>query len=193
VFETDAGTTGLKRSRANRLAGRQVRSNQTTASTSHRPAFDRWYQTAWPKLVGSLVVITRDRDVAEDVASEAMLRMYERWDTVEVERPDAWVHTVAVNLARRRAVRLALELRHASSTAKVLDAAPSLEPVLWHAVAGLPRQQRIAVALRYVGDLTEAEVAAAMDRSPGTIAATLSTARARLRQTLGPTFLEDER
>ena len=33
------------------------------------PAFEDWYREAWPKLVGSLVVIVGDRDVAADVAA----------------------------------------------------------------------------------------------------------------------------
>lgn len=169
----------------------EASSTHDPRATSTSRTFDAWYRTTWPQLVGSLVVITRERGIAEDVASEAMLRMYERWDSDEVSNPSAWVHTVAVNLARRRARRLALEIRHARAAKKVLDATPTLEPALWVAVAALPRQQRTAIALRYVGDLTEAEVAVAMNRSPGTVAATLSAARAQLRKALGPTFQED--
>jgi RNA polymerase sigma-70 factor (ECF subfamily) len=156
-------------------------------------AFPAWYRSTWPKLVGALVVVTGDRAVAEDVASEAMLRMYERWERGEVANPTAWVHAVAINLARRRARRVLLELRQQRAVKRVAETTPSLEPALWEAVAALPRQQRTAVALRYIGDLTEAEIAAAMGRSTGTVAATLSNARGRLRDTLGPDFTEEPR
>jgi RNA polymerase sigma factor (sigma-70 family) len=48
------------------------------------------------------------------------------------------------------------------------------------AVQRLPARPRTAVVLRYVADLTEAEVAEAMGVAPGTVAATLSNARRRL-------------
>ena len=48
------------------------------------------------------------------------------------------------------------------------------------AVQRLPARARTAVVLRYVADLTEAEVAEAMGVAPATVAATLSNARRRL-------------
>ena len=51
---------------------------------------------------------------------------------------------------------------------------------MWQAVTALPPRMRTAFALRYLGGLTEAEVAAAMGVAPGTVAATLHDARRRL-------------
>ena len=53
-------------------------------------------------------------------------------------------------------------------------------------VADLPPRTRTAVALRYVADLTEAQVAEAMNVSRGTVASTLSSARQRLAAVLAP-------
>jgi RNA polymerase sigma-70 factor (ECF subfamily) len=47
-------------------------------------------------------------------------------------------------------------------------------------VAKLPDRQRTAVVLRYVADLPEADIAAAMKVSRGTVASTLSDARKAL-------------
>lgn len=55
---------------------------------------------------------------------------------------------------------------------------------LWRAVAALPTRQREAVALRYVADLREAEVAAAMGVSVGAASASLAAARSRLAESL---------
>ena len=60
--------------------------------------------------------------------------------------------------------------------------APAIE--LWQAVGDLPRRQREAVVLRYIGDLTEAQTALAMGIAPGTAAATLSAARRSLARRL---------
>ena len=56
---------------------------------------------------------------------------------------------------------------------------------LWDAVAALPERERTAVALRYLGDLTEAQVAQTMGVAPGTVAATLHAARTHLAASLG--------
>lgn len=51
---------------------------------------------------------------------------------------------------------------------------------MWDAVRRLPRRQREAIALRYVLDLSEGEVAAVMGVATGTASATLVTARRAL-------------
>lgn len=48
----------------------------------------------------------------------------------------------------------------------------------------LPARERTAVALRHVADLPTASVAAVMGVAPGTVAATLHAARAKLRHAL---------
>jgi DNA-directed RNA polymerase specialized sigma24 family protein len=57
-------------------------------------------------------------------------------------------------------------------------AAPA--PEVWDAVASLPSRQRTAVALRYILDLPEAEVAKVMKVSRGSASASLTAARRRL-------------
>ena len=55
-------------------------------------------------------------------------------------------------------------------------------------LAVLPERQRLVVALTYVGDLSVAEVAAALDIAPGTVKASLWKARRNLEK-----HLNDER
>lgn len=50
------------------------------------------------------------------------------------------------------------------------------------ALEALPEKQRIALALRYVHDLSESEIAEAMECRPGTVGSLLSRARERLRR-----------
>jgi RNA polymerase sigma-70 factor (ECF subfamily) len=50
----------------------------------------------------------------------------------------------------------------------------------------LPERQRLALFLRYYADLDYATIAEALGISPGTVGATLSTARRVLRQALAP-------
>jgi RNA polymerase sigma factor (sigma-70 family) len=52
-------------------------------------------------------------------------------------------------------------------------------------MVGLPRRQREAVALRYLADLREVDVAAAMGVTPGAVKRHLSRGLAKLRTSLG--------
>jgi RNA polymerase sigma-70 factor (ECF subfamily) len=147
--------------------------------------FEAWYRGSAPRLAASLAVVAGDADIGREAAAEACTRALERWSRVgAMSSPEAWAHTVGVNLIRRRWRRAALERRLASGAGPLTPAPPSLDPELWVAVRGLPLRQRQAVALRYVLDLTQEQVAAAMGVAPGTAAATLTTARRQLRSVL---------
>jgi DNA-directed RNA polymerase specialized sigma24 family protein len=57
---------------------------------------------------------------------------------------------------------------------------PEIDIELWEVVRALPDRQRTAIVLRYVADLSEADIAIAMKVRRGTVASTLTQARARL-------------
>ncbi len=144
--------------------------------------FERWYEESHARLLGALVLVVRDRDLAEDLAAEACARCLARWERQgPPDDPTAWTYRVAVNDLRRRWRRAA---RHDELVATLVPPVPLApdDPALelWRAVAALPERARLAVALRYLAGLTEAQVAEAMDIAVGTVAATLSKARARL-------------
>lgn len=145
-------------------------------------SFEAWYRVAHPRLLASLTLVTRDRAAAEDIAAEACSRCLQRWDDGNPpDDPSAWTYTVAVNLARRTWRRRQRErelLTTMVAPASLTSGEPELE--LWRAVADLPDRARLAVVLRYLGGLGEAEIGSIMGIAPGTVAATLSKARTRL-------------
>lgn len=153
--------------------------------------FESWYRAAHPRLVRALTAVCGDSEVAADVTAEALARLWERWDAGAITNAEGWTFRVAVNLLRRRQRRLALERallgRERVSTAPE----PQVHPELWRALRELPQRQREAVALRYVADLTEADVAAAMGVATGTASATLASARRALADALGNVVWED--
>lgn len=154
----------------------------------HTPSgsFDRWYRAEHPRVLGLLTVVAGDADIAREVTAEAFVRALERWGRVEaMDSPAAWTYRVGVNLLRRRLRRAAFEGRlHPQDQGPAPP--PAVESELWDAVRALPVRQRTAVALRYVCDLPQAEIAAVMGVTAGTVSATLTAARRRLAADLRP-------
>lgn len=149
---------------------------------AERTEFEDWYAREHGPLVRALLVVTGDAELASDVVAEAFSRAYEKWERVRaLGNPTGWVYRVAINLLRRRWRRSGLERRwllrvgRPGSTVEV-----EAVPELWTAIAGLPRRQREAIALRYVADLSERQVAEVMGIAEGTASATLAAARRRL-------------
>jgi RNA polymerase sigma-70 factor (ECF subfamily) len=161
----------------------------TAPHDADEESFEQWYVRVWPRLV-RFVRAQAGRDAAEatEVAAEAMARAYERWEAGTVRDPTPWVYTVGLNLLRRRARRRALE-RHVLE--RLRRRPPSGEAWtpdvdLVQAIAELPARQRSAIYLRYVADLTQAEVAQVMGIAPGSAASLLHAARNKLEHRLGP-------
>jgi RNA polymerase sigma factor (sigma-70 family) len=113
-----------------------------------------------------------DRAEAEDVAQEAMLRLWKvapDWRQGEA-KVSSWLYRVATNLCTDRHRKA----RHSGEMPEVEPADPSLSAVaqmtqaarlaaLDAALAKLPERQRQAVVLRHIEGLTNPEIAAAMD------------------------------
>ena len=124
--------------------------------------------------------------MAEDAVQDAVIAAWERLERGDpIDRLDAWIATVALNRSRSGVRRLGAER---CARARLSAAAPS-EPGpdsvdVRRALAALPRRQREAAVLRYVLDLTTAEVATAMRTSEGTVKSTLAKARAHLADAL---------
>lgn len=150
-------------------------------TTTVASSFDAWYRAEHPRLLGLLTVAAGDADLGRDLTAEAFTRALERWDRVGgMASPSAWTYRVGVNLLRRRLRRAAVESRLWGTATAAPPSPAALEPDLWAAVRALPVRQRTAVALRYVCDLPQAEVAAVMGVTLGTVSATLTSARRSL-------------
>lgn len=150
-------------------------------------AFAAWYRSEHPRLLAAMTIVTHDLHTAQDVTAEAFARALAAWTRVSaMDSPTGWTYRVALNVARRRARRAALEqrlLRRMVPTETGLPVERSIE--LWDAVRALPPRARTAIALRYAAGLSEAEVATAMNVAVGTASATLSAARRALAIALG--------
>jgi RNA polymerase sigma-70 factor (sigma-E family) len=131
-----------------------------------------------------------DREDAADIAQEALARASVRWAKVTAgdRSPTPWVVRVAANLALDRWRRRKVAARYAASVAASERASANALPErvdLHRALAALPRRQREVVVLRYVADMAEADVAAALGCSTGTVKTHASRGLAALRVALG--------
>jgi RNA polymerase sigma-70 factor (ECF subfamily) len=151
--------------------------------------FDAWYSREAPRVLASVTLAVGDRWLAEDATAEAFARALERWSTVRDARsPAAWVFTVALNQVRSIARRREVERRFLRrSRPDVVHPAVEPDVALWRAVAGLPPRMRTVVALRYVADLPQAEIAEVLGVAPGTVASTQHDAPAKLAARLAET------
>ena len=164
----------------------------TSGKSADHDSFAEWYAKEYRSLVRTLILAVGDPDVAAEAASEAFARALQRWDRVqEMASPMGWTYAVALNVARRLFRRRRLEsivLRREIVLAPVRE--DSIE--IWDAVQRLPVRQRTAIALHYLSDLSQRDVAAAMGIAEGTVAAMLSQARQRLAIALSHSVGEEE-
>jgi RNA polymerase sigma factor (sigma-70 family) len=141
-------------------------------------------------LVAAVTAIVGDAHRAEEIVQDAFERCYRRWRRVShLDRPGAWVRRVAINEAISSTRRRGSEQR---ATARLVALAPtepagadplrSLEDeAIWAAVRALPRDQAVAVALRYGADLGIEEIAETVGSTPAAVKSLLHRARAALR------------
>jgi RNA polymerase sigma-70 factor (ECF subfamily) len=163
-----------------------------TGGTGTDITFEDWYRGEHARLLGLLTVVAGDPEEAREATAEAFTRALERWDRVGVmASPSGWTYRVGVNIVRRRLRRVSIE--RALLARRTPSPTPSaLEPEVWAALRSLPVRQRTALALRYVCDMTQAGVAEVMGIAPGTVSATLTSARRRMAELLGPQSIEEE-
>ncbi|MDQ2684156.1 MAG: sigma-70 family RNA polymerase sigma factor [Chloroflexota bacterium] len=147
---------------------------------------DLAFRTAW--------VITGDAAEADDAAQAAFVKAYfalPRFRSGSPFRP--WLLTIVANEARnrrtaagRRPMADLASIEHLAISGSAVDPEEQAvraerEARLISVLNGLREEDRTVIALRYFLDLTEAEMAAALDCRPGTVKSRLSRALARLR------------
>ena len=145
-------------------------------------------------LLRTAYLLTGNRSDAEDLLQTALAKTYLAWPRIrERHAVDAYVRRTMVNTRTswwrrdRHTTAVAGDEQLASAPATDRDpiADADLHDALWSALARLPRRQRAAVVLRYYEELSEAETAAALGVSVGTVKSTVSRGLARLREDAG--------
>jgi RNA polymerase sigma-70 factor (sigma-E family) len=149
--------------------------------------FAEYMAARQPGLLRTAYLLTGDRHTAEDLVQTALAKLYLSWDKVQRrELVDGYVRRILVNehnsLWRRSWKRREVTTEYVPETP-----APYDEPddgqgrALWEFVQTLPKKQRAAIVLRYYEELSEAETAAVLGVSVGTVKSQTSRALATMR------------
>ncbi len=146
--------------------------------------FDEAFAELFPRAVRLASRLLGNRAAAEDVAAEALARAYARWSKVSrLPYRDGWVLKVATNLAIDRLRRRTPEVL--PPAADDFEDAVHLRLALNAALLTLAPRQRQAISLRYLGGLSDREVALALGISLGSVKTHIHRGLHGLRTTLG--------
>jgi RNA polymerase sigma factor (sigma-70 family) len=139
-------------------------------------------------VVNAVALASGSYPAAEDAVQEALVRAWMRSEGGErLESLPAWVAAVALNQTRSGWRRTMAErrARHRMPQRAAIQTPPSEDHLeVARALSTLPRRQREVAVLRYLLEMTTAEVAAALGIGEGTVKSSLARAREHLTDAL---------
>ncbi|GIE98819.1 SigE family RNA polymerase sigma factor [Paractinoplanes rishiriensis] len=127
-------------------------------------------------------VLTGDRHLAEDLVQDALERTGMAWKRLaRRDDPEGYTRKIILNryLNRLRKLKRERLMAHPPEGPPVEDG--TADDQVRRALAGLPRQQRAVLVLRYYLDLSEAQIADALGCSVGAVKSNASRGMAKLR------------
>ena len=158
------------------------------------PTFEEYVAARGRALWRSAWLLTGDGHLADDLVQTSLVTCWRRWDRIARDGAvDGYVRKVLVTTfvdGRRRRWTGEVPTDVLPETAGAGPDAEVRRDVLV-ALAALPRGQRAVVVLRFYDDLTEAQTAATLGISVGTVKSQTSRALAALRRSALLTDQED--
>lgn len=157
------------------------------------------YEAHWGRLVRLAWLLLHDQSAAEDAVQDAFVATARSWERIrDSGATTAYLHRAVVNncrslqrhgLVAERHLRVTRERpetpgRASAESAEDVAVRTAEQARLLATVATLPQRQREVVVLRYYADLSEAQIAHALDISPGSVKAHAHRALATLRSQL---------
>ncbi|WP_327262881.1 SigE family RNA polymerase sigma factor [Streptomyces sp. NBC_01232] len=154
--------------------------------------FHAFFERHHAELARLACMLIGEPDGADDLAADALVAVWHRWDRVRrADHPLAYARGIVANMARTR-IRAAVRERrrivlfwsNRSEEADAPDVAAALD--VRTALARLPFRKRACVVLRHALDLSEKDTALALGISVGTVKSQTSKGMAELQKLLGP-------
>lgn len=164
-----------------------------------REKFQRLAESVYSSLYGTALRLTRDKEDADDLAQEALVRAYEAYDRFDGQNFKAWILRIVTNLYINRYRKVKRQGRTASlddeeSTYEPMSPAEGepdrlfLDNMLGHeveeALAQVPEIFRTCVILSDIEGLSYDEIAEAVEIPVGTVRSRIARGRAVLRREL---------
>lgn len=157
----------------------------TTGLNADAPSFEEFVSSRGSALLRSAIAIAGNREAAEDLVQEALIRALGHWEVVGRSDPEPYVRKILVHLVIDRSRRLRSK-RNQPETGPQEGADPFTmaddRDLLLRALRELPTRQRTVLALRYWDDLTEQQIAEAMRCSVGSVKTHAARGLAALRR-----------
>jgi RNA polymerase sigma-70 factor (sigma-E family) len=154
---------------------------------AQRDEFETFVRERWPSLVRSAILLTGDRDSAEDLVQEALGRAAQHWSRVDLPQADAYVRRIlytrsidAWRWRRRQPDPVEVTERDAAPMRDALGRADD-RLTLGAALARLTPRQRAVLVLRFYEDRSEVETAVLLGCSVSTVKSQTRHALERLR------------
>jgi RNA polymerase sigma-70 factor (sigma-E family) len=143
-------------------------------------------------LLRAVLLVGGDRGAGEDLLQSAFERTYRLWPKIATGQPEAYVRRALVNGATSRWRRLRARVTEVPLLTDGAGGGPgplladhaealSLRDGLVRALLALPPKQRAVIVLRYLDDLPDTEIAAALGCSEGSVRSHASRGLTRLR------------
>jgi RNA polymerase sigma-70 factor (ECF subfamily) len=151
---------------------------------------EQMYLAHGQNLVHHLAFVTRDRELAEDLAHDAFVRLAREIEAGRSpDNPRAWLHRVGRNLATSRARHMQVEVRRDAELRpygqppdpESIAVEHELTDAVRTAMTDLSAAERRALLLAAYG-VSGSEIAATLERTPGATRTLLCRARAKIRE-----------
>ena len=159
-----------------------------TERVDARARFDEFVEDEHERLYKALYFVTGSREEAEDLAQDAFLVLWERWDDLgRIQDPTAYLFRVALNGFRMRRRRAAMALRRLAPVRAERDAFAEAEmrADVRSLLLGLTPRQRAALLLVDLLGYPSEQAARILRVRPSTVRNLASQGRRALRATEG--------
>jgi RNA polymerase sigma factor (sigma-70 family) len=150
--------------------------------------FQEFFEAEYERLGRALYVLTGSQTDADELAQDAMVRVYERWSRVRtMDSPTGYLFRTAMNLYRSRLRQIKLRSRKQVDSRPQRDGFAAVEDrdELRRLISTLPLRERQALALVEVLGMTAEEAGRVLNLEPVSVRVRLSRARAHLRHQAG--------
>jgi RNA polymerase sigma-70 factor, ECF subfamily len=151
-------------------------------------SFEVFFRAEHARLYRALGMIVGNRDEAEEIAQDAFLRLWERWNRVStMEVPTAYLFQVAMNVFRSRYRSTVRAMRRTLAQKPEEDAFAVIEDrdVVVRLLRSLTPEQRAVVVLTNLVGYSSEEAGRLLKMRAGTVRALSTRARAAMRETAG--------